>query len=75
MWRGRLGALALLLSVAAGTTACRQRETVAPGYHEYAYVSNGGSNSVTVIDTLQLRNVKTIAVGGGPTGIAASPTR
>ena len=57
------------------TTACHQRPTVAPGYHEYAYVSNGKSNSVSVIDLLQLRNVKTIAVGAGPTGIAASPTR
>ncbi len=36
---------------------------------------NGKSNSVSVLDLLQLRNVKTIAVGSGPTGIAASPTR
>src|SRR5580704_16293322 len=64
-----------LLVVALSTTACHQRQTVAPGYHEYAYVSNRKSNSVSVLDLLQLRNVKTIAVGGGPTGVAANPTR
>ena len=48
---------------------------VAAGYHEYAYVTNGKSNSVSVIDLLELRNVKTIAVGTSPTGLAASPTR
>src|SRR5262249_50622149 len=68
--RGLFTCLALLL-----TTACHQRPTVAPGYHEYAYVSNGTSNSVSVIDLLELRNVKTIAAGAGPSGIATSPTR
>ena len=58
-----------------GTGACRQRATVEPGYHEYAYVTNGESNSVSVLDLLQLRNVKTIPVGTNPTGVAASPTR
>ena len=63
------------LLIVAPIVACHQRKTVAPGYHEYAYVSNGKSNSVSVIDLLQLRNVKTIPVGAGPTGVAASPTR
>ena len=35
------------------------KRQVEPGYHEYAYVSNGKSNSVSVLDLLQLRNVKT----------------
>ena len=65
--------LALLLALSA--TACRQRQTVDPGYHEYAYVTNGKSNSVSVIDLLQLSNVKTIAVGANPTGVAANPAR
>ena len=69
--------LALLLSavLALGLTACHQRKTVDPGYHEYAYVTNGKSNSVSVLDLLQLKNVKTIAVGASPTGVAANPKR
>ena len=76
-WRSsaRWNALLSLLLFAAILPACHQDKTVAPGYHEYAYVSNGKSNSVSVIDLLQLRNVKTIPVGAGPTGIAASLTR
>ena len=67
---------ALLLSlIALGLTGCRQGTTVPPGYHEYAYVTNGKSNSVSVLDLLQLKNVKTIAVGASPTGIAANPAR
>ena len=64
---------ALLLAM--GASACRQRQTVDPGYHEYAYVTNGKSNSVSVLDLLQLKNVKTIAVGASPTGVAANPKR
>ena len=73
LWRGE-GVLALL-SLALSATSCHNSATVAPGYHEYAYVTNGKGNSVSVIDLLQLRNVKTIAVGAGPTGVATSPTR
>ena len=70
--------MTLLIVLAA--TGCNQRKPLDPGYHEYAYVSNGKSDSVSVIDTTpgspqQFRNVKTIAVGAEPTGIAASPTR
>ena len=64
----------LLLSLmTACLTACHQRQTVDPGYHEYAYVTNGKSNSVSVLDLLQLTNVKTITVGANPTGVTASP--
>ena len=69
------GKLCYASSVTLGSTACHQRPTVEPGYHEYAYVTNGQSNSVSVLDLLQLRNVKTIPVGASPTGVAASPTR
>ena len=67
---------ALLLSlIALFATACHQRKPVDPGYHEYAYVTNGKSDSVSVLDLLQLKNVKTIAVGASPTGLAANPAR
>ena len=45
-----------------------------PAYREYAYVSDGKSNEVSVIDLLTFKNVKRIAVGQGPTGIVASRT-
>jgi YVTN family beta-propeller protein len=72
-WRGARWLAILVLGLA--TASCHNAATVAPGYHEYAYVTNGKSNSVSVLDLLQLRNVRTIAVGMGPTGVAASPTR
>ncbi|MFZ0704198.1 MAG: beta-propeller fold lactonase family protein, partial [Candidatus Korobacteraceae bacterium] len=56
-------------------TGCRERKPINPGYHEYAYVSNGKSDSVSVIDVLSLRNIKTIAVGKNPTGVAANPKK
>ncbi|HEX8801078.1 MAG TPA: hypothetical protein VF772_20815, partial [Terriglobales bacterium] len=55
--------------------ACRQRPEFDPTYHEFAYVSNGKGDSVSVIDTLTLRNVKTINVGKNPTGLAVNPVR
>ena len=48
---------------------------VPPGYREYAYVSNGGANTVTVLDLVFLRLDRTLAVGEGPTGLAANPKR
>ncbi len=43
-----------------------------PAYREYAYVTNGKSNTVSVIDLRTFQLAKTIAVGVGPTGIAAN---
>jgi YVTN family beta-propeller protein len=43
-----------------------------PAYREYAYVSNGKSNTVSVIDLRTFALAKTIAVGAEPTGIAAN---
>jgi len=44
-------------------------------YREYAYVANSGSNTVTILDVVNLRRDREIAVGPNPTGVAASPTR
>ncbi len=47
-----------------------------PGnYREYAYVTNGASNTVTVIDVVDVRLDRDIAVGRHPVAVAASPTR
>src|SRR5581483_5004017 len=43
-----------------------------PAYREYAYVTHGKSNTVSVIDLRDFRLVKTLHVGDGPTGIAAN---
>ncbi len=42
---------------------------------EYAYVTNGGSNTVTVLDVRNLRQDRVIAVGQDPVSVAVSPTR
>ena len=44
-------------------------------YREYAYVTNGGSGTVTVLDVVNVRVDREIAVGQNPVAVAASPTR
>ena len=46
-----------------------------PLYREFAYISNGKSNTVTVIDLRSFRLVRTLQVGAEPTGVAANPKR
>jgi YVTN family beta-propeller protein len=48
---------------------------VAAGYREFAYVSNGSSNTVSVLDLVYLRQDRTLQVGVQPTGLAANPKR
>ena len=46
-----------------------------PNYREYAYVTNGQSNTVTVLDVVNLRLDRELPVGENPVAVAASPTR
>jgi YVTN family beta-propeller protein len=66
-----------LFILAATLTACRPHDfpQFPANYREYAYVTNGGSNTVTVLDLVNLRQDRVIQVGTNPSGIAASPTR
>jgi YVTN family beta-propeller protein len=48
---------------------------VPEGYREFAYVSNGGSNTVTVLDLVYLRQDRTLEVGNNPSSLAANPVR
>jgi len=48
---------------------------VAPGYREFAYVSNGASNTVSVLDLVYLRQDRTLQVGSQPSGMAVNPKR
>jgi YVTN family beta-propeller protein len=58
-------------------TACRPHDfpTYPPNYREYAYVANTGSNTVTVLDAVNIRVDRELAVGVTPVALAASPTR
>jgi YVTN family beta-propeller protein len=48
---------------------------VPAGYREFAYVSNGSSNTVSVLDLVYLRQDRTLQVGTQPTGLAVNPKR
>jgi len=61
----------------AATLGCRRSgfPDVPSGYREFAYVTNGASNTVTVLDLVALRPERTLRVGEEPTGITANPLR
>lgn len=44
-------------------------------YREYAYVSDGASGTVTVLDLVNVRQDRTLQVGRHPTGLAVNPKR
>jgi YVTN family beta-propeller protein len=69
-----LFAFALLLLA---LTGCRRHHfpKYPANFREFAYVTNAGSNTVTVLDLKNLRQDHTLAVGSEPTGIAANPTK
>jgi YVTN family beta-propeller protein len=48
---------------------------VPPGYSEFAYITNGASNTVSVLDLVYLRADRTLQVGLQPTGLAVNPKR
>lgn len=68
-----LAALTLCLSL----TACRRSAfpDVPSGYREFAYVSNGAANTVSVLDLVYLRQDRTLQVGTNPSGLAVNPVR
>ena len=54
---------------------CRRSEfpDTPAGYREFAYVSNGRANTVSVLDLVYLRPDRTLQVGQTPSGMAANP--
>ncbi len=68
----RLAALLLALCF----TGCRTHDfpQYPPNYREYVYVTNGGSDTVTVLDVVNVRVDRELPVGHNPVAIAASPT-
>jgi YVTN family beta-propeller protein len=57
--------------------ACRQHDfpQYPPNYREYAYVTNGLSGTVTVLDAVNMRLDRELPVGQNPVAVTASPTR
>lgn len=54
-------------------TSCTQKlPNYPPAYREYAYVTNGKSNTVSVLDMRNYRSIATVPVGLNPTGVAAN---
>ncbi len=58
-------------------TSCRHHDfpQYPANYREFAYVTNGGANTVTILDLVNLRRDREISVGKNPTGVAISLTR
>ena len=70
--------LPALLSLAIfALAACRHSDfpQYPANYREYAYVTNGGSGTVTVLDVVNVRLDRELPVGQNPIAVAASPTR
>ena len=68
---------AALCAVLLSVSGCHRSgfPDVPAGYQEYAYISNGSSNTVTVLDLVYLRQDRTLQVGANPTNLAANPVR
>ena len=69
--------LAAFLLPAFLLTACRPHDfpEYPPNYREFAYVTNGASGTVTVLDVVNVRVDREIPVGQNPVAVAVSPTR
>src|ERR1035438_693100 len=68
----RLSFLALL-----ALSSCRSHDfpQYPPNYREYAYITNGDSGTVTVLDVVNVRVDRELPVGQNPVAVTASPTR
>jgi YVTN family beta-propeller protein len=71
------GALVLVASAGVLLAGCRHRgfPEYPANYHEFAYVTGGASNTVTVLDLVYLRKDRVLQVGHDPTGLAVNPER
>jgi YVTN family beta-propeller protein len=70
-------AVVSMLALLVGAAGCRRSgfPDVPAGYREFAYVSNGGANTVSVLDLVYLRPDRTLQVGNDPSGMAVNPQR
>lgn len=75
--RSTLAASGLATAMITMTLACHRYDfpETPKGYREFAYVSNGGTNTVSVLDLVYLRPDRTLQVGLGPSGMAVNPIK
>jgi YVTN family beta-propeller protein len=71
---GRLFAVCVAALALAG---CRPHDfpQFPPNYREFAYVTNGASGTVSVLDVVNVRLDREVLVGPNPVAVAAHPTR
>jgi YVTN family beta-propeller protein len=57
-------------------SGCRKQDfpQPPPNYREYAYVTNGESGTITVLDVVNVRVDREVPVGQNPVAVATSPT-
>ena len=73
----RAARIAASVAFALSLSSCRPHDfpQYPPNYREYAYVTNGGSDTVTVLDVVNVRVDRELPVGRNPVAVAASATR
>ncbi|HUY95905.1 MAG TPA: beta-propeller fold lactonase family protein [Terracidiphilus sp.] len=73
----RMGGTAASFFLVLGVAGCRTSDfpQYPPGYREFAYVTNGVSGTVSVLDVVNIRLDREIPVGPDPIDVAPSPTR
>jgi YVTN family beta-propeller protein len=74
------GRISFTLALGTGLLAlssCRNHDfpEYPANYREFAYVTNGGSNTVSVFDVVNVRLDRVIPVGQNPTGVSVNPKR
>lgn len=70
-------AAGFVLLATAGLAGCRRHKfpSYPAEYREFAYVSDGASNTVAVLDLVYLRQDRVLQVGTQPTGMAVNKAR
>jgi YVTN family beta-propeller protein len=70
-------ALAIFTFFALTLTSCHSHDfsEYPPNYREYAYITNGDSGTVSVLDVVNVRLDRELAVGQNPVAVAVNPTR
>ncbi len=73
----RISRLLLVALLPFALTGCRRHHFphYPSNFREYAYVTNSGSNTVTVLDLVNLRQDRVLAVGEDPSGTTANPAK
>ena len=71
------GLLLIALGSTLAITGCHRNDfpETPSGYREFAYVSNGKANTVSVLDLVYMRPDRTLQVGTEPSGMAVNPVR